>query len=661
MLQYVIFLPPTRLTNLCVSFFIFVILSETSSGAQYQYESCGVPSICGNGLNVTYPFYISGTHESYCGYPGFGINCSQNGFPVLQLPGSGAKYVVEHIFYHNRSIRVYDSAVSGLNIGLVNGSWRVNGSFPSEDGVSVGGCLPIIRNSTLPTWQLQFAGLTTRLHLISNCTASLSDATRFANTVICNDTSRPRPLAIFGEDNEYLRDALENCAAHVVAPVEGTGNMLVALRRGVVLNWTASDCAPCRNSGGRCGFDDATNRFMCFCPERPRSTRCYPIAAKADLTLPLVIGSASVLTITAALVVFIFVRRKNIMRNKTKTQMEIELFLRNHENLAPRRYEYKKLKNITNSFSDCIGKGGYGSVYRGVLGDGRVVAVKILNESKGNGEDFLNEVASISTTSHVNIVSLLGFCAGSTKRALIYEFMPNGSLEEFIHNPEQDRDRMGKMLEIAVGIARGLEYLHQGCNTRILHLDIKPHNILLDKDLKPKIADFGLAKLCPNRASIVSMVVARGTIGYIAPEVFCRNFGDVSHKSDVYSFGMMVLKMVGKRNDPGPAVDGTSEVYFPHNIYKELEVDFENGGLDGNDVSRDESQYAKRKLTIVGLWCIQTDPKNRPSMTRVVEMLEGKLEYLQVPPEPHLFSPDPSRPEQDFSDSQSIYSRSLMD
>ncbi|KAL6560381.1 hypothetical protein OROGR_003940 [Orobanche gracilis] len=659
MLHYVIFLPPTRVINLCLSFLIFVILSETSSGAHYQYESCGMPSICGNGLNVTYPFYISGTHESYCGYPGFGINCSQNGFPVLQLPGSGAKYVVEHIFDHNRSIRVYDSAVSGLVVDRVNGSWRVNGSFPSEDGV--GGCLPIIRNSTLPTWQLQFASQTTKLHLIWNCTASLSNATRFASTVICNDTNRPRPLAIFGEDNEYLRDALENCAAHVVAPVEGVGNILVALRRGVVLNWTASDCDPCQNSGGSCGFDDATNHFMCFCPDRPHSTRCYPIAAKADLTLPLVIGSTAVLTITAVIVIFILVRRKNIMRNKTKTQMEIELFLRNHENLAPKRYEYKKLKKITNSFSDCIGKGGYGSVYRGVLGDGRVVAVKILNESKGNGEDFLNEVASISTTSHVNIVSLLGFCAGSTKRALIYEFMPNGSLEEFIHNLEQDRDGMGKMLEIAVGIARGLEYLHQGCNTRILHLDIKPHNILLDKDLKPKIADFGLAKLCPNRASIVSMVVARGTIGYIAPEVFCRNFGDVSHKSDVYSFGMMVLKMVGKRNDVGPAVDGTSEVYFPHNIYKELEVDVENGRLDGNDVSGDESQYAKRKLTIVGLWCIQTDPKNRPSMTRVVEMLEGKLEYLQVPPEPHLFSPEPSQTAQDFSYSQSIYSRSVMD
>ncbi|KAG6391676.1 hypothetical protein SASPL_149433 [Salvia splendens] len=203
-----------------------------------------------------------------------------------------------------------------------------------------------------------------------------------------------------------------------------------------------------------------------------------------------------------------------------------------------------------------------------------------------------------------------------------------------------------KLFEIALGIARGLEYLHQGCSTRILHLDIKPQNILLDKELCPKISDFGLAKLCPNRSSIVSMLVARGTIGYIAPEVFSRSFGEVSYKSDVYSYGMLVLEMVGGRTTVDPRdVDRTSEIYFPNYLYKQMEVnnaerDVEDGNLP-----------VKRNMIVVGLWCIQTNPKDRPSMTRVVEMLEGKIGSLEVPPKPYLYSPPRAPPSYSISES----------
>ena len=138
-----------------------------------------------------------------------------------------------------------------------------------------------------------------------------------------------------------------------------------------------------------------------------------------------------------------------------------------------------------------MGEGGYyGSVYKGKLLYGRLVAMKVLNASKGNGEEFVNEVASISRTFHVNIVTLLGFCIEGLKRALIYEFIPNGSLEKFIHkcNSEKIAPLLAweKLFQIAIGIPQGLEYLHRGCNTRILHFDIKPHNILLDKNFLPK-------------------------------------------------------------------------------------------------------------------------------------------------------------------------------
>lgn len=291
-------------------------------------------------------------------------------------------------------------------------------------------------------------------------------------------------------------------------------------------------------------------------------------------------------------------------RRKTDNQVIVETFLKNHEFLAPKRYSYSQVKKMTNSFQIKLGQGGFGSVYRGALSNGNLVAVKVLSELKGNGEDFVNEVASVGRTSHVNIVSLEGFCSEGRHRALIYEFMPNGSLEKFIYDQASSSNgQLGweKLHQIAIGIARGLEYLHSGCNTRILHFDIKPHNILLDKELSPKISDFGLAKLFPKERSMISMSRMRGTPGYIAPELFSRNFGQVSHKSDVYSYGMMILEMVGGRKNIEVEVDHTSEIYFPHWIYKKVELHEEK--LDLHGIVSDEENDMAKKMIIVGLCC----------------------------------------------------------
>jgi serine/threonine protein kinase len=231
----------------------------------------------------------------------------------------------------------------------------------------------------------------------------------------------------------------------------------------------------------------------------------------------------------------------NFWKKETLTHQSVEAFLRSHGPLGIRRYSYSDIKKMTNSFEDKLGQGGYGGVYKGKLQDGCLVAVKVLIESRGNGEEFVNEVASISRTSHVNIVTLMGFCFEGSKRALIYEFMPNGSLDKFIYKGNllnaNCQLAWETLYKIAVGIAHGLEYLHKGCNTRILHFDIKPHNILLDESFLPKVSDFGLAKICARDESIISLLGARGTAEYIALELFCRNFGAVSHKSDVYSYG----------------------------------------------------------------------------------------------------------------------------
>ncbi|XP_074308318.1 PR5-like receptor kinase isoform X1 [Silene latifolia] len=331
-----------------------------------------------------------------------------------------------------------------------------------------------------------------------------------------------------------------------------------------------------------------------------------------------------------------------IKRRYSKKNQDIDGFLKKHGPLPTNRYTYRSLKKITNSFKDKLGEGGYGIVYKGKLPNGNLVAVKLLKESKGNAEEFINEVTSIGWSNHVNVVTLLGFCFEGQRRALLYDFMPNGSLEKFIYAKNSHRSlNSDELFKIAVGIARGLEYLHRGCNTRIVHFDIKPHNILLDENFCPKISDFGLAKRLQGNNSIISMSGARGSVGFIAPEVYLNGFGSVSHKSDVYSYGMLVLDMVGCRNNANAQVGHSSEQYFPQWIYKQLEKTDECGHQDRLD---GEERVTQRKMILVSLWCIQTNPSRRPPMSKVVEMLEGPLESLQIPDTPSLFTPPISQP-----------------
>ncbi|CAN6838661.1 unnamed protein product [Brassica oleracea] len=301
--------------------------------------------------------------------------------------------------------------------------------------------------------------------------------------------------------------------------------------------------------------------------------------------------------------------------------------------VTSRLYSYRQIKKITKSFSEVVGRGGFGTVYKGKLRDGSNVAVKVLKDSMSNCEDFINEVASISQTSHVNIVSLLGFCYEGSKRAIVYEFVENGSLDQSLNLD------VSTLYGIALGVAKGIEYLHYGCRTRIVHFDIKPQNVLLDDNLRPKVSDFGLAKLCQNQESILSSLDTRGTVGYIAPELFSRMYGSVSYKSDVYSYGMLVLEMIGARDKERVEKSdlNNSSAYFPDWIYKDLESG-DSTKLLGGELNQEEEDIAK-KMIIVGLWCIQLCPSDRPTMNEVIEMMEGSLDTLKAPPKPLLHMP----------------------
>ncbi|THG17645.1 hypothetical protein TEA_014754 [Camellia sinensis var. sinensis] len=310
----------------------------------------------------------------------------------------------------------------------------------------------------------------------------------------------------------------------------------------------------------------------------------------------------------------------------------IEGFLQSQNNLMPIRYSYWNIKMMTKGFKDKLGEGGFGCVYKGKLRSDHIVAINILNKHKANGQDFINEVATIGRIHDVNVVKLIGFCADRSKRALVYDFMPNGSLEKYIFSQEGNISLSYKqMYDISRGVARGIEYLHRGCDMQILHFDIKPHNILLDENFTPKVSNFGLAKLYPTDNSNVYVTAARGTMGYMALELFYKNIGRLSYKVDVYSFGML-MEMAGRRRNLNAFADHTSQIYFPSWVYDQFK--------EGKDVemgeSTEEERQMIRKMIITALWCIQMKHDDRPATNKVVEMLEGNIELVQMPPKPFL-------------------------
>ncbi|KAK3442696.1 hypothetical protein EUGRSUZ_B02835 [Eucalyptus grandis] len=411
------------------------------------------------------------------------------------------------------------------------------------------------------------------------------------------------------------------------------------LKNGFWLKWdllTTKSCTGCRESGGRCGRSQDTE-FLCYCPNGANHPSICNSGGKLKARSLLKKGAlgASISAFGVAIIVLVYLCQHKISKQKSmiianrkmNKSHKFEVNFENRGILVTKRYSHADIKRMTNSFKEKLGEGGYGKL-------------------KGDGEDFINEVNSMSRTSHVNIVKLLGFYFHKTKRALVYEYMPNGSLEKLIY--EENYFKLGcghlgwdTLYQISLGIAQGLEYLHKGCNSRILHFDIKPHNILLDENYCPKISDFGLAKICHREESTISLLGARGTAGFIAPEVFCRNIGGISQKSDVYSFGMTMLEMVGGRKNIMTGVERTSEIYFPHWIHKRLELQEE---LGLQNVTSEEDKEKAEKMVIVGLWCIQTNPSIRPTMSEVVDMLRGGVDFLQVPPKPYLSSPSRSSP-----------------
>uniref|UniRef100_A0A0D6QRW0 Receptor-like serine/threonine-protein kinase n=1 Tax=Araucaria cunninghamii TaxID=56994 RepID=A0A0D6QRW0_ARACU len=290
-----------------------------------------------------------------------------------------------------------------------------------------------------------------------------------------------------------------------------------------------------------------------------------------------------------------------------------------------RTFTYKELKIATKNFSHKLGSGAFGSVFKGTLADNTRVAVKRLEGSAQAEKQFRAEISTIGNIQHVNLVRLLGFCIENSERLLVYEYVSNGSLNFFLFSKS---NRAQKVLqwktrfEIVLGTARGLLYLHEECRDRIIHSDIKPANILLDEDLRPKLADFGLAKLLGRDFSRV-LTTTRGTRGYLAPEWI---YGlPITTKVDVYSFGVTLLEIISGRRNVDLTVQESSMQFFPTWAATQINKGNIRAIVDANIVAQADAEEVRR-AAVVGMLCTQEEEEDRPSMVQVVRMLEGTME-----------------------------------
>ncbi|XP_047964697.1 rust resistance kinase Lr10-like [Salvia hispanica] len=548
--------------------------------------------------NISSPFRLKGDPKN-CGDPRFELSCENK---VAYFSLHSHKYYVQDIYYDRSTIRLVDASINEDDIC----------SFPTFSKYA---------------YQFTYAHPNYRLSNLSPI-----------DSLPINLISCPNPL----KNTSLYTDITNQCASkysshhHRYAYIK-VGNMMaseVPYTCGVDLIAMKSTSPSCLDLNS--GYAPGRVRVVIYSSLTGlqfRSNFLSSLQYDSASTCRFIVRSGFI-TLFARIIIFPLVwwfliykfRRRRLSEYNT-----IESFLQSDNKLSPIRYSYSNIKKMTRRFRQKLGEGGYGCVYKGKLQSGHDVAVKLLGKSGRNGQDFMNEITTIGRIHHVNVVQLVGYCAEGSKRALVFDFMPNGSLEKYLFNREgMNSLNWDTKFDIAVGIARGIEYLHRGCDIQILHFDIKPHNVLLDHNFIPKISDFGLAKSCSVEKEAVTLTAARGTIGYVAPELINRGIGAVSSKADVYSFGMLLMEIVGLNKELKTNNDDSTK-YFPDWIYDHIkqgiEIEIEK---TGESYSNDDNKSV-RKMTIVALWCILISPDNRPSMNQVLQMLEADVERLQIP------------------------------
>ncbi|KAJ0568848.1 putative protein kinase RLK-Pelle-DLSV family [Helianthus annuus] len=349
------------------------------------------------------------------------------------------------------------------------------------------------------------------------------------------------------------------------------------------------------------------------------------------------IVSSIVITTAACAIIAVTICNLAIFRKKKLLQASLESKITEISILEFLEYSLDTVLAATNDFSEDnkIGEGGFGSVYKGELEDGRLIAVKRLSRDSGQGEQqFKNEVLLVAKLHHRNLVGLLGFCLEEKERLLIYDYLRNSSLDKFLFDPTKsallDWEKRYNIIE---GVARGLLYLHEDSRLRILHRDLKASNVLLDNDMNAKITDFGMARLFKPNETQGNTGRVVGTYGYMAPEYVMH--GHFSIKLDVFSFGVLVLEIItGQSNQNFQQEDGVYLLSYAWKSWRDgtlaniIDPVLLKGPNSLNDIFRSVH---------IALLCVQKNAIDRPTMSQVVLMLGSSSLTLQVPLEPAFF------------------------
>ncbi|XP_023634639.1 cysteine-rich receptor-like protein kinase 15 isoform X6 [Capsella rubella] len=432
---------------------------------------------------------------------------------------------------------------------------------------------------------------------------------------------------------------------------------------------TTQDCFSClqfsisqlpfTNIGGRLLVPSCNSRYELYPFYNESSINIpSPLAGKrgsSTLLMVAIIGSIIVVAVLLLIAGYCFFTKKVKKTNETAPTFDGD----DMTTIDSLQLDYRTIRAATNDYSDRnkIGEGGFGEVYKGILTNGTEVAVKRLSKTSRQGEtEFKNEVVVVAKLQHRNLVRLLGFSLEREERILVYEYVPNKSLDYFLFDPtKQGQLDWARRYKIIGGIARGILYLHQDSRLTIIHRDLKASNILLDGDMNPKIADFGMARIFGMDQTQENTSRIVGTYGYMSPEYAMH--GKFSMKSDVYSFGVLVLELISGRKNRS-----FDETDIAHNLVTYAWRLWNNGtALDLVDpVIADNYQKSEVVRCIhIGLLCVQEDPVERPILSTIYAMLTSNTVILPVPQQPGFFVQNGPKKEK-LDSNQSTTSKSIV-
>ncbi|KAL9158447.1 hypothetical protein ABFS82_08G069500 [Erythranthe guttata] len=633
--------------------FLIILYQSTNVSTNQEdfYRTCVDNTFsCGNTITrIGYPFRGS-RDPPYCGHPSLVLECDdRNNATIIDIMSS--KYRVLEIHQNAQTMRVV------------------------RDDIMEGTCPQEIANATLDYTLFDYGAAYTNFTFLFGCPRS--NLPGLISLTSCGNSEYGGVYVIPG-----MR-APVNCNSSVVVPVDVSGNGGVGptnttrleeiIRRGFVITWKVSSksCIDCTESGGRCGYDPEANRTTCFCRDPPCASDTCSMASGASpanrpqpgnngskLKIGLPIGGAVLAGVGLGWLIF-YCRQRSKQRHQRLASRSTEATSKEITNPSSSKplsttlstnfstsvpsypssksdlgrgsayfgvqvFSYEDLEAATDSFNPSreLGDGGFGTVYYGVLSDGRIVAVKRLYENNFKRvEQFMNEVEILTRLRHKNLVVLFG-CTSRRSRELllVYEYIPNGTVADHLHGKRAGSGLLSwpVRLNIAIETAEALSYLHI---SDVIHRDVKTNNILLDNDFHVKVADFGLSRLFPNDVTHVS-TAPQGTPGYVDPEYYqCYQ---LTEKSDVYSFGVVLIELISSLQ----AVD-TNRHRHDINLANMAVNKIQNRALHelvDSSIGFETNVTVRRMATLVSelaFRCLQQDRETRPSMEEVVEALRG--------------------------------------